>query len=88
MQTTLRLDDQLFRQAKVEAAREGITLTQFIQEGLRMRLQRKAAQVTSKPAFRTYKAGKAFSLSDSKLKKTALAEQEAHDIRKLSQGEN
>lgn len=88
MQTTLRLDDQLFRQAKVEAAREGITLTQFIQEGLRMRLQRKATQVSSKSAFRTYKAGKAFTLNDSELKQAALAEQEAHDIRKLSQGEN
>lgn len=40
MQTTLRLDDELYRRAKVEAARQGITLTRLIEEGIRLRLAR------------------------------------------------
>lgn len=39
MQTTLRLDDELHRRAKMEAARRGITLTQLVEEGLRMQLE-------------------------------------------------
>jgi hypothetical protein len=38
MRTTLRIDDTIYRQAKAEAAREGITLTQFVEEALRFRL--------------------------------------------------
>jgi predicted HicB family RNase H-like nuclease len=34
MQTTLRIDDEIYRQAKAEAAREGIILTKFIEEAL------------------------------------------------------
>jgi predicted HicB family RNase H-like nuclease len=33
MQTTLRIEDELYREAKVKAAQEGITLTRFIEEG-------------------------------------------------------
>lgn len=39
MQTTLRLDDDLHRRAKMEAARRGITLTRLVEEGLRMQLE-------------------------------------------------
>ena len=35
MQTTLRIDDTVFREAKAEAARRGITLTRFIEDALR-----------------------------------------------------
>lgn len=38
MQTTLRIEDTLYRQAKAEAARLGITLTKFIEEALRERI--------------------------------------------------
>ncbi|MBO0722117.1 MAG: toxin-antitoxin system HicB family antitoxin [Blastocatellia bacterium] len=38
MQTTLRIEDEIYRKAKAEAAREGITLTRFIEEALRLRL--------------------------------------------------
>ena len=38
MQTTLRIDDQVFRHAKAEAARLGITLTRFIEDALRERI--------------------------------------------------
>ncbi len=38
MRTTVRLDDDLLREAKVRAAEQGITLTQLIDESLRERL--------------------------------------------------
>ena len=38
MQTTLRIDDATYREAKAEAARLGITLTRFIEEALRQRI--------------------------------------------------
>jgi hypothetical protein len=38
MHTTLRIRDDLYRQAKVEAAREGVTLTRFLESALQMRL--------------------------------------------------
>lgn len=40
MQTTLRIDDDVYRQAKAEAARRGVTLTRFIEDALRDRVQR------------------------------------------------
>ncbi len=38
MQTTLRIDDETYREAKAEAARRGETLTRFIEEALRQRI--------------------------------------------------
>lgn len=38
MQTTLRLDDELYRQAKARAAGLGISLTKFLEEAVRERL--------------------------------------------------
>jgi hypothetical protein len=40
MQTTLRIDDQIFRTAKAEAARLGVTLTRFIEEALHERIEK------------------------------------------------
>jgi hypothetical protein len=40
MQITLRIDDEIYREAQAEAAREGITLTKFIEEALCFRLGR------------------------------------------------
>ncbi len=39
MQTTLRLNDQVYRDAKAEAARLGVTLTQFIEDALEERIR-------------------------------------------------
>jgi len=39
MQTTLRIDDQIYRDAKAQAARLGITLTQFIEGALQERIK-------------------------------------------------
>ena len=38
MKTTLNLNEQVLRQAKGRAAREGITLTRFVEDALRARL--------------------------------------------------
>lgn len=43
MQTTIRMDDDLFRTVKAAAAEAGITLTAFIEEAVRARLARHAA---------------------------------------------
>lgn len=47
MQTTLRINDEIYRDAKVHAAREGSTLTRFIEEALRDRIARSAATPVS-----------------------------------------
>jgi len=38
MQTTLRLDDDLYRQAKARAAALGMSLTKFLEDAIRERL--------------------------------------------------
>ena len=38
MKTTLNLNDQVLRKAKGRAARDGITLTRFVEDALRARL--------------------------------------------------
>ncbi len=43
MQTTLRINDQIFRNAKAEAAQLGVTLTRYIEDALRERLERRSA---------------------------------------------
>jgi hypothetical protein len=50
MATTLRLNEAIFREAKAEAARSGMTLTRFIEEALRQKLGRKSA-FADLPAF-------------------------------------
>jgi hypothetical protein len=40
MQTTLRLDDELYRQAKARAATLGMSLTKFLEEAVRERLHK------------------------------------------------
>jgi antitoxin component of RelBE/YafQ-DinJ toxin-antitoxin module len=50
MQTTLRIDDALYREAKAAAVREGVTLTSFIESALQLRL-RPARQKRSLPVY-------------------------------------
>ena len=47
MKTTLNLNDQVLHQAKGRAARDGITLTRFVEDSLRARLA--AAQDRKEP---------------------------------------
>lgn len=44
MQTTLRLDDEIFRQAKSQAAARGISLTKLVEEAIREHLAKPAPQ--------------------------------------------
>ncbi len=41
MQTTLRIEDAIYREAKAEAARLGLTITRFIEEALRRHIARR-----------------------------------------------
>jgi hypothetical protein len=49
MRTTVRLDDDLIREAKMRAAEQGITLTQLIDESLRERLATRSKRMSVKP---------------------------------------
>ena len=49
MKTTLNLNDQVLRQAKGQAAQDGITLTKFVEDALRDKLM---APHRRPPAFR------------------------------------
>ncbi|MEI8310748.1 MAG: hypothetical protein WCH98_08330 [Verrucomicrobiota bacterium] len=83
MQTTLRIPDDLYREAKAEAAREGTTLTRFLAEGLRLRINQKSARPTHPHVFRVYDPGTPCHLSDRDIRRIAGEEQEKHDFAKL-----
>jgi hypothetical protein len=51
MQTTLRVNPTLYRDAKAAAAREGITLTRFIESALQIRLNSASRRVAALPTF-------------------------------------
>ena len=51
MQTTLRIDDAIYREAKSEAAREGISLTRLVEGALCLRLRRVPAGKMSLPTY-------------------------------------
>lgn len=50
MATTLRINEALYREAKAEAARAGVTLTRFIEDSLRKTLGQKPA-IADLPVF-------------------------------------
>lgn len=50
MQTTLRINDALYRQAKAEAARLGVTMTRFIEDALSARIARPNAATGERQA--------------------------------------
>ena len=50
MATTLRINEAIFREAKAEAARSGVTLTRFIEDSLRQRLGHKSS-IARLPAY-------------------------------------
>jgi hypothetical protein len=83
MQTTLRIDDHLYREAKAEAARAGLSLTRFLEEGLRLRLEQKRKVSMTPHNFRTYTASKPNTRSWEEIRRLADAEQNAHEAAKL-----
>ena len=52
MQTTLRIDDTTYREAKAEAARRGVTLTRFLEEALRRMIASSRGDHTHHPELR------------------------------------
>jgi len=66
MQTTLRIEDSLYREAKAGAAREGITITRFIEEALQLRLSGK-----SRPLKMDREAAERDRMMEALLKRTA-----------------
>ena len=83
MQTTLRIDDHLYREAKAEAARAGVSLTRFLEEGLRLQLEKKMPPSATAHTFRTYSAGKPDPRTWEEIRQVADEEQQAHDLAKL-----
>ena len=72
----------MYREAKAEAARAGVSLTRFLEEALRLRLERKQPAPTAPHAFRVYAGGPDARSWEEILKEAAEAE-EAHDPAKL-----
>ncbi len=83
MQTTLRIDDHLYREAKAEAARAGVSLTRFLEEGLRLRLDKKKQLPIAPHKFRTFAAPIPDPKSSEDIRRIADEEQELHDLAKL-----
>ena len=83
MQTTLRIDDRLYREAKAEAAREGVTLTRFLEEGLRLRLEKRLAGRPAAHAFRVYESKQPDPRSWEEIRRLAEEDQESLDASKL-----
>lgn len=71
MQTTLRIDDELYRKAKSEAARQGVTITRYIEEALKLRLRQGSARGAGRVVLPTFAAGKGFPYSPEELKALA-----------------
>ena len=57
MRTTIRLSDELMREAKREAAKSGMTLTAIIEESLRERLARSLASAEPRSYTRLATSG-------------------------------
>lgn len=54
MQTTLRIHDALYREAKAQAARAGISLTKYIEDALRARIEQAGSDIREAvPAYET-----------------------------------
>lgn len=82
MQTTLRIDDQLYRRAKMEAAREGISLTKFLEDSIRNRLDQGPASKAGEWKLRVCE-GKTPYPTEEALKKSIEAAQYEDDLQKL-----
>ena len=52
MQTTLRLDDEIYRQAKARAAVLGISLTRFLEDAIREHLESSASRPQGRRSVR------------------------------------
>ena len=70
MATTLRIDERLYRDAKASAARDGVTITQYIEAALRLKMASTKSAVAARPIeLPTFAAGSGFAYSPRKLRK-------------------
>lgn len=84
MQTTLRINDEIYREAKAEAAREGITLTKFLESALRLKLRKEQNPTPGRPHFfRVHTPELPCDLSNEEIRRIADEEQEKYDFAKL-----
>ncbi len=83
MQTTLRIDDKIYREAKAEAARQGMTMTRFLEEALQARLQREKSAPRETHVFRVHQSHESDNRPWSEILRLAEEEQLAHDAAKL-----
>jgi hypothetical protein len=84
MQTTLRIQDDIYREAKAEAAREGISMTRFLESALRMRLGRSDPDAPKGPhPFPVHVPVRPLALSTAELKRITLDDELLYDMRKL-----
>ena len=87
MTTTLRINDDLYRKAKVAAAGEGITLTKFIEEGLELRIASPPSKTPPKTiTLRTFGSGKPLDMSPEDIKQL-LADLDAEQDAKILSGD-
>ncbi len=64
MNTSLRINNELYRLAKAEAVRRGITITAFIEQGLQLNLEHDSSpRVVKLPTF----GGTGFSLTNAEV---------------------
>jgi hypothetical protein len=82
MQTTLRLQDRVYRAAKAEAARQGVSLTRYIEDALAHRLQ-SPRPASGGHTFPVYRSGRPWRLSPAELTRLSHEAQTAHDEAKL-----
>jgi hypothetical protein len=86
MRTTVRLDDELLREAKALAARRGRTLTALIEDGLREQLRRaEATPAREEVELPTWSGGglrPGVDLDDSAATWDLLDEEEQQDARR------
>ena len=83
MQTTLRIDDKLYREAKAEAARQGKTITRFIEEALELRLKQKSLK-SGPVKLPTFNSEAGFDFSPDELKRLARESEAEYDLAKLT----
>lgn len=82
MRTTLRLDDDLHRRAKTEAARRGRTLTQLVEEGLRLLLEQPGSTSARPPVkLHTFTSGMPFNFTLEEIK--AMINDDSEQLAKL-----
>ena len=82
--TTLRIDEGLYRETKSAAARQGTTVTRFIEDALRLKLRLTGAPRRADDIrLPTFAAGKGFPFSPRALKTLARKTERRHNLSRV-----